>query len=262
MTPDPTFSVPLVLQVILAGLAGGLLSMAAAALVTFGLPRLWLSRAVGFSVGVLLGTAFLILLPEGLEMADYPDPRTQFIWLLGGLLGFHALERLALWRHDHGGEEENCPIHGHALPSTPALILLGDGVHNFADGLLLAAAFLADPALGWATALAVIAHEIPQEAGDFVLLLSAGWSKRRAFLANGASSLASVLGGVIGLYALESFREWLPVILTLAASSFIYIAIADLLPWLRHHRERRSAFWHGGAIALGLVLVLAIPHSH
>ena len=167
---------------------GGLLSMGAAALLTFGLPHRWLTRMISFSTGVLLATAFLDLLPEAAEAGL--ETHTLFALLLAGLLGFFFLEKAALWRHSH-----DAPAHSHDLVRTVPIILLGDTVHNFTDGLVLAAAFLVDPHLGWATALAIAAHEIPQEAGDFILLLAAGWRRSRALLWNGLSSLAAVLGG-------------------------------------------------------------------
>jgi hypothetical protein len=125
------------------------------------------------------------------------------------------------------------------------IVLLGDTVHNFTDGLMLAAAFLVDPQLGWATALAIAAHEIPQEAGDFILLLAAGWRRSRALLWNGLSSLAAVLGGLIGHFWLSDAGRWLPHVLVIAAASFIYLAVSDLMPWLR--QQEGDLAWHGAS---------------
>jgi zinc and cadmium transporter len=229
-------------------IAGGLLSMGAAALLTFGLPRRWLTRMISFSTGVLLATAFLDLLPEAAEAGL--EPHTLFALLLAGLLGFFFLEKAALWRHSH-----DAPAHSHDLARTVPIILLGDTVHNFTDGLMLAAAFLVDPHLGWATALAIAAHEIPQEAGDFILLLAAGWRRSRALLWNGLSSLAAVLGGLIGHFWLSDAGRWLPHVLVIAAASFIYLAVSDLMPWLR--QQKGDLAWHGGFMAAGIALLSA-----
>lgn len=236
----------LLAQIIVASLLGGFLSMAVAGLLTFGLPRRWLTRMVSFSAGILLATALLDLLPEALERGLAPF--SLFSILLAGLLGFFALEKFALWRHDHGDTHES-----HSVASVAPMILLGDGVHNLTDGILLAAAFLADTHLGWVTALAIIAHEIPQEAGDFALLLAAGWSKSKAFIWNGISSLTSVVGGFAGYFWLEGAHAWVSPILVIAAASFLYIAVSDLMPWLR--QERGAFVWHGGFMAVGVAAV-------
>jgi zinc and cadmium transporter len=151
------------------------------------------------------------------------------------------------------------------LRSVPAVVVLGDGVHNFVDGVLIAAAFLVDPMLGVTSTLAIVAHEVPQELGDFVLLLNAGWSKKRALIANAASSLASVLGGVLGWWALSSAQAALPYALMVAAASFIYIAVADLIPLL-HRRHKIDGFVPQTALlALGIATIATVGellHHH
>jgi zinc and cadmium transporter len=261
----PMTSMPLLPQIVLACLMGGLLSLLAAALVLFGLPKKWLNYAVSFSIGVLLATSLLHLLPEVLESGL--TPHEAFPVLLTGILAFFSLEKFAIWRHAHGNDDqadsEACGEHTHHhLEGAEAVsILVGDGFHNFTDGLLIAAAFLADPALGWATTLAVVAHEVPQEVGDFAILLAAGWQRGRALFWNGVSSLASVLGGIIGYLALEHAQDWVPYIITLASASFIYIAIADLMPRLK--REQRGIGWHGLLLAAGIaIVVFGSGHSH
>lgn len=260
--------IPLLLQIVLACLAGGLLSLAAAALIMFGLPKRWLGFTVSFSTGLLLATATLHLLPEALESGL--TPHEVFPLLLAGILGFFALEKFALWRHVHAAsdahpEDSNCEdhthLHHHSHAGETLSILVGDGFHNFTDGLLIAAAFLADPALGWATTLAIIAHEVPQEAGDFAILLAAGWHRSRALFWNSVSSLAALLGGVLGYFALEQAIDWVPHILTLAAASFLYIAVADLMPRLK--REQQAIGWHAALLAAGIALVVfGSGHSH
>lgn len=264
----PMTSLPLLLQIVLACLAGGLLSVAAAALVMFGLPRRWLGLTVSFSTGLLLATATLHLLPEALE--SELTPHEVFPLLLAGILGFFALEKFALWRHSHGENDAHCGdqncddhrhSHHHGEHAETLLILIGDGFHNFMDGLLIAAAFLADPALGWATTFAIIAHEVPQEAGDFAILLSAGWQRGRALFWNGVSSLTALAGGISGYFALEQAMRWVPHILTVAAASFLYIAVADLMPRLK--REHTAIGWHGLLLAAGIAIVFFTKsHGH
>ena len=263
---------PLV-QIILACLFGGALSICAAALILFGLPRRWITLTISFSTGLLLAMALLHLLPEALEQGL--TPHETFPILLGGILSFFILEKIALWRHAHHGPDENdahandgqCENHTHSHHHAPPghesaiSILIGDAFHNLTDGLLIAAAFLADPTLGWTTTLAIIAHEIPQEAGDFAILLAAGWKRSRALFWNVVSSLTAVAGGISGYFALDAAREWIPVIITLAASSFLYVAIADLMPRLK--RENTAIAWHSLLLLAGIAVVaFGRAHSH
>jgi zinc and cadmium transporter len=249
-------TLPLLLQIIAACLLGGLLSVFAAFAVMYGLPRRWLMFAVSFAAGLMLANSFLHLLPEAMESGLTPDQ--VFPLLLGGILSFFVLERFTLWRHSH--HHDGCPHAAEQSRQAP-LILIGDAFHNFTDGILLAAAFLADPMLGWSTTLAVIAHEVPQEAGDFALLLAAGWNRGRALFWNGISSLAAVAGGVVGFFVLAAAQSWVPTALTLAAAGFIYIAVADLLPRLRG--EQVAIPLHMILIGCGVaVIVLGNSHSH
>lgn len=267
-------SPPLLFQIVTACLLGGVLSIGAAALIMFGLPRKWITLTVSFSTGLLLAMALLHLLPEALEQGlDHDD---AFPLLLGGILCFFTLEKIALWRHTHQGAGEDdehpddnlCSDHTHSHhhdhlihESGTFAILVGDGFHNFTDGLLIAAAFLADPVLGWSTTLAIIAHEVPQEAGDFAILLAAGWKRSRALFWNIVSSLTAVAGGIGGYYALDAAQDWIPVIITLAASSFLYVAIADLMPRLK--KEHTSIAWHTVLLIAGIaVVVFGGAHSH
>jgi zinc and cadmium transporter len=265
--------IPLPIQIVLACQLGGALSIGAAALIMFGLPRKWITLTVSFSTGLLLATALLHLLPEALE--DGLAPHEAFSILLGGILCFFTLEKVALWRHAHhgtsGGDthaqemqcEDHTHVHHHDNPANEGAlaILVGDGFHNFTDGLLIAAAFLADPILGWNTTLAIIAHEVPQEAGDFAVLLGAGWKRARALFWNIVSSLTALFGGLAGYYLLDQVHDWIPVIITVAASSFLYIAIADLMPRLK--RESTSIGWHSALLIAGIAVVaLSGAHTH
>lgn len=246
----------MLLDIFLATLAGGLIAVLAAA--AFSLPFLRdLSHTlVGFSVGLLLGVSFLHLLPEAAESLD---ARSIGATVLTGILVFFALEKLALWRHDHHEQEGHICHSDHAAAP---LILLGDGLHNLVDGILIAAAFLQDPGLGWATTVAVISHEVPQEVGDFLVLLSAGYSRTRALWLNLLSSLAAVAGGLIGWLTLSGAQGILPYVLALAAASFIYVAVADLVPVLQRQRRPSDFLIQFSLLAAGIALVLWATHGH
>ncbi|MDB5802592.1 MAG: family metal transporter [Rhodocyclales bacterium] len=256
-------ALPPLVHILLATLMGGLLSVVAATFVMIGMPQRWMPRLVGFATGVLLAVALLDVLPEAFESGV--GAHKLFATLLVSLLCFYGLERVAVWRHSHPdehGHDHHCPPHehghGHAHGigrSTVAAVMIGDTFHNFVDGVLLAATFLTNPALGWSTAFAVIAHEIPQEAGDFAIVRAAGYSAGRSLFLNGLSSLASVLGGLLGFFALSQAQGWLPYILVVAAASFLYIAISDLLPMLRREGHRRTSMWQTAWMLVGIVLI-------
>jgi zinc and cadmium transporter len=236
------------LQIILATLIGGVFSVFLAATVALTFLANFANRMVAFAVGVLLGFALTDLLPEAVHLGlDI----TELGWVLvGGIMGFFLLEKLALWRHDHAtllGHTQEKPI--------VAMIIIGDSMHNFVDGILLAAAFLTDWKLGWAAAIAITAHEIPQEISDFMVLLDAGVSKTKALLLNAISGAAMTVGGVVGWLSLSDAQAAIPYVLTLAAASFIYIAVADLVPELHHHRKPRDMFFQLGLMVMGLSVV-------
>lgn len=240
----------ILLCILLATLAGGALSVAAAYTVTTIIAERWIPRMVSFAVGIMLATAFLDLLPEAVQGGLKLDQACAVV--LCGLLFFFVLEKLALWRHGHALATDRSAIKPAGL-----MVLVGDATHNFADGVLIAAAFLQDPGLGFSTAAAVIAHEIPQEVGDYLVLLDAGYTRVRALLLNGLCSLASVVGGVLGYFLLQELQAALPYALALTAASFIYVAVADLVPQLHQGHAVGSAtsqvtlFGAGiGAIAL------------
>jgi zinc and cadmium transporter len=181
---------------------------------------------VSYAVGTLLGVALLVLLPEALA---HLSPRRVLGSLLGGIILFYVLEKLVLWRHCH---THDCEAHGMAAP----MVLIGDAFHNFLDGVVIGTAVLTSIPLGISTAIAVATHEIPQEVGDFAILLHAGYSRRKALILNVLSGLSAIAGAVLALFALD----WLPAlneyVLSVAAASFLYIAMADLIPDL--HRGR------------------------
>lgn len=207
---------------------GSIGAIAGAALILLfpeGTRRTLLPCLLSYATGTLLGAAFLGMIPHALQQAA---PLAISGTVLAGIVLFFMLEKLIIWRHCHDAE---CEVHGAAGP----LILIGDAFHNFVDGFVIAAAFLTSVPLGIAASLAVIAHEIPQEVGDFAILLENGYSRTRALILNTLSSMTTLLGAVIAYFFLGSVQQAVPFILALSAASFIYIAIADLVPSL--HRQ-------------------------
>jgi len=236
--------------IVAASLAGGVLSAAAAALALF-LRAAWIPMLVSYAIGALLGAAFLEVIPEAFE---HGDPHTAALAILGGILAFFLLEKLLLWRHSHD-ETETAQMAGDAAHDhgrSGALIVVGDTIHNFLDGILIAAAFLQSTQLGIITALAIVAHEIPQEVGDFLILLNSGYSKAKAFWLNVLSSGATLVGGVLGYFALQVLEGWTPVLLGIVAASMIYVAVADLIPGLHRRPELRATLSQSILIALGI----------
>jgi zinc and cadmium transporter len=244
------------LWIICATLVGATLSILAAALLSFTALSAMVPRMVSYAVGAMLGAAFLELLPEAFMQADSIE--ALFATTLAGLLAFFLLEKAALWRHhQHGEATGRHDDHGRKPVAT--LIIVGDGFHNFVDGVLIASAFVTSPALGIAAAVALIAHEIPQEIGDFMVLLDCGLSRSKALMLNLASSATALLGGVVGYFALENAQTLTPYVLALAAASFIYIAVADLMPGLHRAMDTRSTAWQIVLIGAGIFTV-ALPH--
>jgi zinc and cadmium transporter len=241
----------ILVAIIGATLAGGVLSVAVAALVLLGAMRAWIPRLVALAAGILLGVALLDLLPHAAEHGL--ELQTLFATMLAGLIGFFVLEKVALWRHAHpSAVQDGAP----AKHPAGAMILLGDGIHNFVDGVLVAAAFIADPWLGLTTAIAVVAHEIPQEVGDFVVLLQSGYTRREAFAWNAVVSMSAVVGGVAGYFALTSVQNAIPYVLAVSAASFLYVALADLIPMLQRVPSGRSALAQLAMMLLGIGIVL------
>ena len=222
-------------------------------------------RMVSLSVGILLATSLLHALPEAFE--SKADTRALFATLLGGLLGFFLLEKLAILRHSHHHEGDgHSHAHGHDAHEAGKagwMILVGDGLHNFTDGILIAAAFLANPNLGLITGLAIIAHEIPQEIGDFIVLLNAGFTRRRAYAYNLICSLMAIAGGLLGYATLERASDWIPYVLVVASSGFIYIAVSDLMPQMQRRATMRETIPQVLLIAVGVAVVVVLTqHAH
>jgi zinc and cadmium transporter len=251
------------LWIIVASLSGGVLSvMFAAAFALNPRAQRYLNAMVSYAIGAMLGAVFLDILPEAIKLT--PDVAILSGTVLFGILLFFILEKLVLWRHCH---IEHCEAHelieseqGHDHGRSGMMITVGDTFHNFVDGVIIAAAFLTDTHLGIVTAIAIIAHEIPQEVGDFAILLHSGFSKTRAFQLNIISSFASVVGGVLGYYTLQTMRAWTPSLLALAAASLLYVSVADLIPGLHKRAQLRDTFEQVGLIAMGVLTVGMVGH--
>jgi zinc and cadmium transporter len=253
------------ISILLATTIGGVISLTAAAIFSFTLLSKVVERMVSLSVGIMLSTSLLHALPEAFE--SNADPRTLFATLLGGLLAFFMLEKLAILRHSHHHEHDgHHHHHGHDKREAGKagwMILVGDGMHNFTDGILIAAAFLADPGLGLVTGLAIIAHEIPQEIGDFIVLLNAGFSRTRAYIYNLLCSMMAIAGGLLGYYTLDQASNLIPYVLVFASSGFIYIAVSDLMPQMQRRATLRETVPQVLLIAAGVAIVLFLTaHRH
>ncbi len=227
-----------------------------------------LPHGVSFATGALLAVAFWGLIPHAFEEVGAEKIQNLSGVIMLGLLLFFILEKLLIWRHCHSG---SCEVHGdieehshgHAHShgshkSAGAMIIIGDSIHNFVDGVLIGAAFLTDVKLGIVTSLAVAAHEIPQEVGDFAILLHSGYSKAKALLYNVLASLTTVVGGILAYYSLGDLHESLPYFLAMASSSFIYIAVADLIPTLHKKTDIKTSLKQIALIFAGICLIVSL----
>lgn len=240
--------------IVATSLAGGVLSVLCAALFALNARPHWMGSLVSYAIGALLGAVFLNILPEAIEAGSSAAAVSGTV--LAGILLFFTLEKLLLWRHCH---HHHCEAHepdAHGRSGT--MIMVGDTFHNFVDGVIIAAAFLTDTNLGIVTALAIIAHEIPQEVGDFLILLHSGYGKAQALYVNLLSSLAMLAGGVLSYFTLQSVQSVVPTLLALAASSMIYVAVADLIPGLHKRTQLRDTLQQVALIALGIGTIFLI----
>jgi zinc and cadmium transporter len=255
-------------MIVAATLLSGAASVFAAAALALTLLAGLVRQLVSVSAGLLLATAVLHLIPEAFESTV---DKGALAWtLLIGLIGFFLLEKLSVVRHSHHHEGDgHAHHHGHDREEAGPgglVILVGDSIHNFGDGVMIAAAFMADPVLGWLTTLAIAAHEIPQEIGDFIILLNAGYTRQRALVYNVLSGCSSVLGGVLAYFMLERSQALLPHVLMVATASFIYVALADLVPDLHRH-SKKDGEWVGQFVLMMagvaiVALVTARLHGH
>lgn len=209
-----------------------------------------------FAAGALLGTAFLDLLPEAIEVAEKTaiDSHNIFFYALIGIIGFFLLERFVHWFHHH---HEHADAHKKPVG---ALIVLGDSIHNFIDGIAIAITFMVDPALGAITTLAVATHEIPQEIGDFAILLKAGYSRRKIIWLNILSALSALAGALLTFFIGPSIASVLPIMLAITAGFFIYIALSDLVPEIHAWGTKKLAVTESFLLLAGVVIVGVLVH--
>jgi zinc and cadmium transporter len=221
---------------------------------------------VAFATGALLAAALLGLLPEAIELAGPDNHGAVGLSLLGGIALFFVLEKLVLWRHCH---EDHCETHApapaeqhhdHGQRAPGVMILVGDTMHNMLDGVLIAAAFLIDVELGIMTGIAVLAHEVPTEVGNFAVLLNSGMTRAKAFGWNLVSALGAVVGGVVGYFALSALTPLLPYALAVSAACLLYVAVADLIPGLHRRVGALDSVVQVALIALGIGLVVLVDH--
>jgi zinc and cadmium transporter len=220
-----------------------------------------LPHMVSFATGALLGAALLALVPHAVMGAGLFNVHSIGVALLAGIGVFFILEKFLLWRHCHSEDYETHEQHEqHRRQASGVMVLAGDALHNTLDGVLIAAAFLTDFHLGVVTALAIMAHEIPQEVGNFAVLLHSGMSRARAFAWNIATSFTAVIGGVLAYFGLREALGLLPYALAIAAASLLYVAVADLIPGLHRRSDTRASLAQVGLITVG-ILVVAFAES-
>ncbi len=293
----PNLSV--LLWIVLFSLLGGVLSVAGAALVALNINKTAIPMLISYAIGAMLGAVFLEILPHAIEVAISPKQMTATV-LFGILLFFalEKLVLWRHCHGDHCEVHavhtaEECPdaqlnatqtdvnpskykavtvkqpsinahpqhqMQDHDRGRSGMMIMIGDTFHNFVDGILIASAFMVDIKLGIVTAIAIIAHEIPQEVGDFLILLHSGYSKKQAFIFNLVSSLATAVGGFIAYFALSHVQSWVPIILGLAASSMLYVAVADLIPSLHKRTELRATISQLTLIACGVASIFLVGY--
>lgn len=226
---------------------------------TFLLRQELLNRAllvlVALSTGALLGGAFLHLIPETIEQVG--GSMEIFLYLLLGFCLFFVLEQFLWWRHQHTTSHA-----AHAAKPFSYLILVSDGVHNFIDGLAIAAGFIVSYPVGIATTLAVALHEIPQELGDFAVLIYGGFGKMRALVFNFISAITAILGGVTGYFASSMLEDSIVYLLPFAAGNFIYIAAADLIPEIKHQVGLGRSLVHFGVFLIGIAIMFMVKFIH
>lgn len=259
----------LLLWIVLATIAGGLIAISVASWLAYRVFARYLHHMVSLSVGVLLSVALLHLLPEAFESAQ-ADVHTLFGLMLASLIGFFVLEKIALLRHSHHHEDDGHHHHKghdrHEAGRGGVLILIGSSLHNLCDGVLVAAAFLTDPLLGLLTAASIIVHEVPHKLGDFVVLINAGLQRKRAFGLILFTSLCTAIGGGVGYFVLQEAQNLVPYVLVIAASSFLYISVADLMPQMHERVTLADAVPQLLLVGIGVVIIYGVTsfmhHGH
>ncbi len=268
------------LAILLGTLAAGIGSVWLAAALSFGVLARYTQHMLSLAAGALLGTAFLHLLPEAFE-SEF-GAHELFLTLLIGVVFFFLLDKAELWHHghehhheartgghDHGHDHDHEPHHGHGHHHHPVSggwsVLVGDSVHCFGDGILIASAFMADLKLGVLAALAVLAHEVPHHMGDLAVLRAATGTRKAALLKVTLAGAITALGGLVGYWLIDLLRDYLTFFLVVASSSFIYVALADLIPQLQKRLALRETLTQIAWLMSGIVVVLLVgsqTHTH
>jgi zinc and cadmium transporter len=252
----------ILIAILMGTLSAGIGSVWLAALLSFGILSRYTQHMLSLAAGALLATAFMHLLPEAFE--SQASAHDLFMTLLVGLIFFFLLDKAELWHHGH---EHHHSDHGHSHAPQPGTwaVLTGDSVHCFGDGVLIASAFMADMRLGVIASLAVLAHEVPHHMGDLMVLKSSPNNRRTALLKVSLAGAVTALGGLLGYWLVDKLRDYLPYFLVVASSSFVYVALADLIPQLQ---KRLSALETAAQIAwllAGILLVTQVSglaHAH
>ena len=245
----------LILWVTLFSVLGSVWNVLAAAaflLIREKIQRALVPYLISYATGTLLASSFLGLIPHALE---HLSPLPVLSTVLLGVLLFFVLEKIIVWRHCHDSE---CEVHG----ASGTMLLIGDGVHNLTDGVIIAASFLSSIPVGIVTSLSVIVHEIPQEVGDFAILLHSGYTRRRALLLNVVSGLSSIPGAIISYYALEAMHTAIPYIMSISAASFLYIALADLSPELHRKVGVKDVIYQFFIMIAGVGTIILLLQLH
>jgi len=283
--------------ILIGTLCAGIGSVWLAAMLSFGLLARYTQHMLSLAAGALLATGFMHLLPEAFESQAGADE--LFATLLGGLVFFFLLDKAELWHHGHEhhhghghagghgapaaetrahdahqgghhdhdhGHHRDHHDHSHAGPRTGGwAVLVGDSVHAFGDGILIASAFMADLRLGWVAALAVLVHEVPHHMGDLVVLRASSTNRKAALVKVSLAGSVTALGGLIGYALVDLLHQWLPYFLVIASSSFVYVALADLIPQLQRRLTARETAAQVAWLLAGIVLVSLVSrlaHAH
>ncbi len=255
-----TSLIPLpLIYIICSSLLSSLIAIFIAYFIQVKLLAKFITPMVSLSIGFILGVCFLHGLPEAFINKTTLETHQLFIVFLIGILSFFLLEKSKLLRHNHHHEDDG-HNHEHGFDKKAAgknglSILIGDGLHNFCDGIMISAAFLHSPSMGFIAAFSIIAHEIPQEIGDFMVLLNAGFSKKRALIFNLTSGFMALIGGICGYYFLSDLQAYISYILVFACSSLVYIAISDLLPQIQYHQSKKQYIIQIMFVFLGLLTI-------
>lgn len=237
--------------IILWSVIGGIAGFLGAILIVFKVvkKREHMLYLVGFAAGSMLAAVFFDLLPEAMELAG--NAATPLAYVLYGIVIFYCLEKLFLWQHCHRhAHGEVCEVHVGSR-----MVIVGDSMHNFLDGVAIAAAFLVNVPLGVVTALAVFVHEIPQEVGDVGVLLHDGFSRKQALVWNLVSAALCVVGAIVAYFLMSAFRAIEVYLVAIAAGGFIYVATSDLLPEIHREMKKKDIFAHTFVFLLGIVVI-------